>query len=139
MNKTLLKVFTLLFTLTGCVTVLLYNSMTTRQVLARNLAVAHRLSDSKDLPKKVTLGKDSTHDEGEVAFDHETHSFKKYSPDGKTDISCAECHHTDQPKSALKPPLVSSERDVVMTFDTWKASSQKVTQCRECHFQDGNV
>jgi hypothetical protein len=28
-----------------------------------------------------------------------------YSPDGKSPIACTECHHTDQPKSALKPPL----------------------------------
>jgi hypothetical protein len=34
---------------------------------------------------------------------------------------------------------MTSERDVTMTFDTWKASPQKVSNCRDCHFQDGNV
>jgi cytochrome c553 len=34
---------------------------------------------------------------------------------------------------------MTSERDVTMTFEVWKASSQKVTDCRACHFQDGNV
>lgn len=93
----------------------------------------------KTILKNFTLAKDSVSEYGEVAFDHDTHAFQNYSPDGKSPVACVECHHTDQPKSALKPPLLTSERNVVLTFDTWKASSQKVTQCRECHFQDANV
>lgn len=93
----------------------------------------------KKIPKSFVLGKDSQSEEGEVAFDHDTHAFKNYSPDGKTVVGCVECHHTDQPKSALKLPLLTSERDVTLTMETWQTTSQKVTGCRDCHFQPGNV
>lgn len=93
----------------------------------------------KKIPKTFTLGKDSQSEHGEAPFDHDTHAFKMYSPDGKSAIGCVECHHTDQPKSALKPPLVTSEREVVLTLETWRASAQKVKECRSCHFQSGNV
>ncbi len=94
----------------------------------------------KKMTKTFVLGKDSLDEKyHEVPFDHETHAFQKYSPDGKSVIGCVECHHTDQPKSALKPPLVTSERSVVLTLETWKASPQKVSECRACHFQDGSV
>lgn len=94
-------------------------------------------ADGKKMTKSFTLSKDSQSEYGEVAFDHDSHAFKNYSPDGKSPIGCAECHHTDQPKSALKPPLITSERDVLLTFDSWKASPQKVNECRACHFQEG--
>ena len=96
-------------------------------------------ASDKTIQKSFVLSKDSVSEYGESPFDHENHAFKNYSPDGKSQLACIECHHTDQPKSALKPPLKTSERDVTMTFETWKASSQKVSSCRECHFQDGNV
>ena len=94
-------------------------------------------ADGKKMTKSFTLGKDSQSEYGEVAFDHDSHAFKNYSPDGKSLIGCAECHHTDQPKSALKPPLITSERDVLLTLESWKASPQKVNECRFCHFQAG--
>ncbi len=93
----------------------------------------------KTITKNFTLGKDSLSEYGVVAFDHETHANAKYSPDGTAVIGCVECHHTDQPKSALKAPLVTSERDVVLTMATYQASTKKVSECRECHFQDGNI
>lgn len=93
----------------------------------------------KSIPKTFTLGKDSLTEYGEAPFDHDTHAFKNYSPDGKSVVGCVECHHTDQPKSALKPPLLTTQRDVVLTMDVWRTSSQKVSGCRDCHFQDGNV
>src|SRR5688500_8326534 len=96
-------------------------------------------ASDKKIPKTFVLGKDSQSEHGEVPFDHVTHAFKMYSPDGKSPIGCVECHHTDQPKSALKPPLVTSEREVVLTLATWQASTQKVKECRSCHFQTGNV
>lgn len=96
-------------------------------------------ASDKKIPKDFVLGKDSMSEYGEVPFDHDTHAFGKYSPDGKSVVGCVECHHTDQPKSAMSPPYVTSERDVVLTFDTWKTSTQKVSECRVCHFQDGNV
>jgi hypothetical protein len=93
----------------------------------------------KTIPKKFTLAKDSLSEYGEVAFDHESHASKPYSPDGKSVIGCVECHHTDQPKSALKAPLSTSERDVVLTMDVYQTAAKGVTECRACHFQDGNV
>src|SRR5438034_1185190 len=74
--------------------------------------------ESKDQPKKVKLATDSLDDKwGEVAFDHENHTLKNYNPDGKTVGTCIECHHTDQPKENLKPPLVTSERKVTLTAE----------------------
>ena len=94
---------------------------------------------NKTMRKEFTLGQDSLSEYGEVAFNHETHAFKPYSPDGKSVIGCVECHHTDQPKAALKPPLLTSERDVALTFESWKTTSQKVNECRHCHFQKDNM
>ena len=93
----------------------------------------------KTIPKEFTLSKDSLSEYGEAPFNHENHAFKPYSPDGKSVVGCTECHHTDQPKAALKPPLATSERDTALTLDSWKASAQKVNECRFCHFQAGNV
>lgn len=96
-------------------------------------------ASGKKIPKSFVLGKDSQTEEGEVAFDHDTHAFLPYSPDGKSVVGCVECHHTDQPKSMLKPPLFTSERDVLLTMEVWQTSTQKVSGCRDCHFQAGNV
>lgn len=93
----------------------------------------------KTITKHFTLGKDSLSEYGEVSFDHDLHAFQNYSPDGKSVVGCIECHHTDQPKSALKPPLATSERDTTLTMEVFQASNQKVSQCRDCHFQDGNL
>ncbi len=93
----------------------------------------------KTIPKEFTLGKDSLSEYGEAPFNHENHAFKPYSPDGKSVVGCTECHHTDQPKASLKPPLVTSERTVALTMDSWKSSTQKVNECRSCHFQAGNI
>jgi hypothetical protein len=96
--------------------------------------------ESKVQPKEVTLGKDSQSDKyGEVAFNHENHSTKTYSPDGKTVLTCVECHHTDQPASGLKPPLKTTERDVVLTTAVLQATDAKaVKSCRACHLQAGD-
>ena len=93
----------------------------------------------QSIKKKFVLGKDSISEYGESAFDHANHALQKYSPDGTSTIACVECHHTDQPKSALKPPLSTSERDVALTLETWKTSTKKVNECRICHFQEGSV
>ena len=89
--------------------------------------------------KMFTLSKDSQSEFGEVIFNHESHALGSHSADGKSAMGCVECHHTEQPKSELKPPLTTSERDVTLTFEVWKTSTQKVNECRACHFQDGNV
>ncbi len=96
--------------------------------------------ESKEQPKKVKLGSDSLDDKwGEVAFDHENHTIKNYTADGKTTGTCVECHHTDQPKDKLTPPLVTSERNVVLTADVLKdAAAASVKGCRSCHLQAGD-
>ncbi len=106
---------------------------------ASNTSTVPPSTGGKSIPKSFTLGLDSQSEYGEAAFDHDTHAFKNYSPDGKSVMGCVECHHTDQPKSALKLPYVTSERNETLTFDVWQKSSQKVSSCRDCHFQDGNV
>ena len=94
----------------------------------------------KELPKEVVLDKDSQSDKyGEVAFNHESHSTKPYSPDGKTVIGCVECHHTDQPAAGLKAPLKTSERKVLLTLESLKAADAPgVKSCRTCHLQAGD-
>lgn len=145
MNKTLLKVFTLILMLTCCLIVLFSEPSAVQTSSARNvIAVAHRPADGKDLPTgakaKLTLNKDSATEYGDVAFDHDTHSFKKYSADGKADIGCAECHHTDQPKASLTLPLVTSGRDVVLTADALKkAGAPPVKSCQTCHFRENDI
>ena len=96
--------------------------------------------ESKVQPKEVVLGKDSQSDKyGEVAFNHTTHSTKNYSVDGASVLACVECHHTDQPGAALKAPLKTSERDVVLTAAALAAADAKpVKSCRTCHLQAGD-
>ena len=96
--------------------------------------------ESKIQPKEVTLAKDSQSDKyGEVAFNHENHSLKKYSADGTAVLSCVECHHTDQPPTSLKPPLKTSERSVVLTAEILvPADAKAVKSCRACHLQAGD-
>ena len=96
--------------------------------------------ESKTQPKEVVLGKDSQSDKyGEVTFNHENHTTKNYSVDGKSVLACVECHHTDQPPSALKAPLKTSERDVALTAAVLQAAAAKaVKSCRACHLQAGD-
>lgn len=96
--------------------------------------------ESKTQPKEVVLDKDSQSDKyGEVPFNHENHSSKTYSIDGKTAIPCVECHHTDQPAADLKAPLKTSERAVVLTSALLQAADSKpVKTCRACHLQAGD-
>jgi cytoskeletal protein RodZ len=96
--------------------------------------------ESKTQPKQVTLAQDSQSDKyGEVAFNHENHTTKNYSVDGKTVIPCVECHHTDQPATALKPPLKTSERTEPLTAKLLEAAEAKpVKGCRSCHLQAGD-
>jgi class III cytochrome C family protein len=96
--------------------------------------------EGKEQPKLVTLGKDSQSDKyGEVPFNHENHATKNYSVDGKSVISCVECHHTDQPASALQPPLKTSERDKPLTAALLATADAKpVKMCKACHLQAGD-
>ncbi|HUE83550.1 MAG TPA: cytochrome c3 family protein [Pyrinomonadaceae bacterium] len=114
----------------GCVAIVAAESM----VLSSSQDIP---KESKIQPKEVVLGKDSQSDKyGEVPFNHETHSLKNYSIDGTKPIPCVDCHHTDQPASTLKPPLKTSERDVVLTTAVLEAADAKpVKSCRVCHLQ----
>src|ERR1043165_690213 len=82
--------------------------------------------ESKTQPKEVTLAKDSQSDKyAEVAFNHENHATKKYSPDGSAALTCVECHHTDQPAASLKPPLKTSECTTVLTAEELAGADSK--------------
>jgi cytochrome c553 len=96
--------------------------------------------ESKEQPAKVKLATDSVDDKwGEVAFDHTNHATRTYNPDVKSVAACVDCHHTDQPKGNLKPPLVTSERSVLLTTDLLKdAAAAPVKACRSCHLQAGD-
>lgn len=100
---------------------------------------AAKLLQDKKIKESFTLGKDSLSEYGESEFNHENHAFKNYNPAGDAPVACIECHHTDQPKSALKAPLSTSEREVTLTMAVWQKSDQKVSGCRDCHYQTGNV
>ncbi len=78
-----------------------------------------------------------------VPFSHVTHSTKNYSVDGTGLIGCTECHHTDQPKSALKSPYISSfpaDRTTTLTADLLAKDPKApdVLSCRACHEQTGS-
>ena len=98
--------------------------------------------DSKVQPKEVKLNKSpkttKSPDKNPVPFNHETHATKNYSRDQKSVIGCAECHHTDQPKSALSGVLKLSEREEVLTTESLaKADAKPVKSCASCHAQEG--
>jgi hypothetical protein len=62
-----------------------------------------------------------------------------YSIEGKSVISCVECHHTDQPAASLKAPLKTSGRDAVLTAALLESAGAKpVKACRACHLQAGD-
>ncbi len=102
-------------------------------------SAANVSTGGKTIPDDFVLGQDSISEYGEVPFSHKTHAFSNYNPDGKSVTACVVCHHTDQPKSAMSPPLVTSTRDVVLTMAVFQASAEKVLSCRACHFQEGSV
>jgi len=126
--------------LTGVLLVVIVSAV--RSSASRSSAsIAQQIpKESKEQPKKLKLDNDSLDDKwGEVAFDHENHTTKNYSPDGKANSTCVECHHTDQPKEKLTPPLLTSERNVVLTADLLKdAAAAPVKGCRSCHLQAGD-
>jgi hypothetical protein len=127
--------------LIGFIIVLTAISVAIVSIAARTSAShSQQPKESKEQPTKVKLDTDSLDDKwGEVAFDHETHSVKKYNPDGAAVTPCTFCHHTDQPKDSLKPPLTTSERNVVLTADVLKdAAAAPVKTCRQCHLQAGD-
>src|SRR3982750_3996375 len=106
-------------------------------VQARSRLHSALSEESKTQPKEVVLGKDSQSDKyGEVPFNHENHTTKKYSPNGNEVLTCVECHHTDQPVAALKPPLKTSERNAILTPALLSTADAKpVKTCRTCHLQ----
>ena len=126
--------------LIGVIAVLAGLAVSIVTIGARPSLIQQLPKESKEQPTKVKLDTDSLDDKwGEVAFDHETHSVKKYNPDGAGVTACTFCHHTDQPKENLKAPLTTSERNVVLTADILKdAAAAPVKMCRACHLQAGD-
>ena len=125
----------LMIALLGCLAVVVVGSRAGSTTTPQDVP-----KESKTQPKEVVLGKDSQSDKyGEVAFNHENHATKTYSVDGKSVLNCVECHHTDQPATALVAPLKTSERDVALTAKLLEAADAKpVKNCRACHLQAGD-
>ena len=125
----------LLIGLLGCLAVVVVGSRAGSTTTPQDVP-----KESKTQPKEVVLGKDSQSDKyGEVAFNHENHATKTYSVDGKSVLNCVECHHTDQPATALVAPMKTSERDVALTAKLLEAADVKpVKSCRTCHLQAGD-
>ena len=103
-------------------------------------SAAALLFDSKTQPEHVVLNKKpkttKSPDKELTPFNHKTHSLKNYSADFKSVIGCADCHHTDQPKSALKGVLKTSEREELLTTaGLEKADAKPVKSCASCHAQ----
>ncbi|MCA1629951.1 MAG: cytochrome c family protein [Acidobacteria bacterium] len=106
------------------------------------LAVGALLFDGKVQPKEVVLNKTpktaKSPDKFPVPFSHENHAAKNYSADMKSVLGCAECHHTDQPKAALKGVLKTAERDELLTAALLeKPDAKPVKSCAACHTQEG--
>jgi len=73
-----------------------------------------------------------------VAFTHKYHATqKKYRADKSKQTKCADCHHTDQPPSALTGVLKTSTRAGVLTTKLLsEESAAPVMACRSCHDRD---
>ena len=129
-----MKMKFVLIAMLGCMALVIAGSN------SRLLSAQTPEKESKTQPKEIVLDKDSQSDKyGEVPFNHENHSTKNYNPDGATATACTFCHHTDQPASALKPPLKTSEREVALTSALLlTAESKPVKACRTCHAQAGD-
>ena len=125
----------LLIGLLGCLAVVVAGSRAGTTTTPQDVP-----KESKTQPKEVVLSKDSQSDKyGEVPFNHENHTTKTYSVDGKSVLNCVECHHTDQPAAALAAPLKTSERAVALTAKLLEAADAKpVKSCRACHLQAGD-
>ena len=130
-----MKLLTIVLLAVGCFSVVIDSNSATPTTTA-----VFQEKESKTQPKEVALSKDSQSDKyGEVPFNHENHTTKKYSVDGSTVLTCVECHHTDQPPAGLKAPLKTSERAVVLTAAVLEAADAKpVKSCRACHLQAGD-
>jgi hypothetical protein len=73
---------------------------------------------------------------GPETFSHKAHTTPAYSVNGRSEVGCAECHHTDQPASALTGVLKTSERNAVLTAAMLTApGTRPVFSCRACHAQ----
>ena len=127
-----MKLFLVSVALLGCVALYMSSPHTVP-------ASAAALVKSKVEPKEVILSKDAKDPKAKpVLLTHEAHATKNYARDGKSVMSCAECHHTDQPKSALTGVLKTSQRDVLLTSALLKdPAATPVKTCRECHAQAG--
>jgi len=130
-----MKILTIVLLAVGCFGVVIDSNPA-----APRTPTVFQEKESKTQPKEVALSKDSQSDKyGEVPFNHENHTTKKYSVDGSTVLTCVECHHTDQPPTGLKAPLKTSERAVVLTAAVLEAADAKpVKSCRACHLQAGD-
>jgi nitrate reductase cytochrome c-type subunit len=103
-------------------------------VVGRAPVASAPFGDGKTQPKIVILSRKAAKINFTVPFNHETHTLNNYSPD----FGCVECHHTDQPKSALRGMLKTSLREVVLTAAVLEQPDAKpVEACSSCHAREG--
>lgn len=75
---------------------------------------------------------------GKVTFKHGDHINLKHNADGTANLSCVDCHHVEQAKTAGKT-VYPADRTVTLTAETWKdGTAPAVTSCQACHLaKDG--
>lgn len=93
-----------------------------------------KMSDPQTMPDVITLGKDAKL--GTVTFEHKKHNDGTYKPDGKTGITCTQCHHTAQPGDKSWP----AGRKDTLTLELFNkdAAAAGVVSCRDCHARTGD-
>lgn len=111
-------------------------------LVSTNAKITPRVSaqDEKKPPETIALAKEAKL--GQVTFHHLDHITKNRSADGKTNITCVECHHTAQPLAeALKlknPPhktVWPADRTTTLTAELLEKdpTAPPVNLCTDCH------
>ena len=76
---------------------------------------------------------------GEAPFNHETHSAKNYSIDGKSVIACVECL-TPISRQLASNAVETSERALALTTALLAtADANRVKSCRACHCKRATI
>ena len=93
-----------------------------------------KLTDPQTMPDVITLGKDAKL--GSVTFEHKKHNDGTYKPDGKTGITCVQCHHTAQPGKAAWP--ADRKETATLELFTKDPKAAGIASCHDCHTRTGD-